>query len=191
MSLTPELEEKYASYLKYESPFGQRYASTEMLRNFSDFKKFSNWRLLWTYLAEAEQELGLSVTKEQVDELKSNIYNIDFDYAKSEERLTRHDVMAHVHAFAKCCPKAAAIIHLGATSAYVTDNADLMAIRDGFNILLLKLANVIHVLSQFCNKYKDMPCLGYTHLQPGIHFNRLFHSYKLPYLTINHFTIKS
>lgn len=162
-----DLEAKYQNQLKYESPFGARYASKDMLRNFSDLRKFSNWRLLWCYLAEAEKELGLAISDEQVVELRDNVFNIDFEDAQKQERLVRHDVMAHVHTFAKCCPKAASIIHLGATSAYVTDNGDLMTIRDGFSILLVKLCNIIDVLSKFSDKYKDLPCLGYTHLQPG------------------------
>lgn len=168
LTLTPEQEVKYKDQLKYESPFGARYASKEMLRNFSELRKFSNWRLLWCFLAEAEKELGLNITDEQVAELKANIYNIDFQLAQEQEKLVRHDVMAHVHAFAKCCPKAAPIIHLGATSAYVTDNGDLMGIKEGFNILLIKLSNAINSLAKFCDKYKSVPCLGYTHLQPGL-----------------------
>lgn len=168
MLLSQELETKYKDQLKYESPFGARYASKDMLRNFSELRKFSNWRRLWCFLAEAQQELGLvGITDEQVAEMKQNIYNIDFQAAQAQEKIVRHDVMAHVHTFAHCCPKAAPIIHLGATSAYVTDNADLMAMRDGFDILLLKLTNTINVLSKFCQQYKDLPCLGYTHLQPG------------------------
>jgi adenylosuccinate lyase len=154
-------------YLKYESPLVSRYASKEMLACFSDHKKFSTWRRLWLYLAQSEKELGLNITQEQLDEMQSNIENIDFEYAQKEERLIRHDVMAHVHTFAKCSPKAAPIIHLGATSCYVTDNADLIAIKDGLNILCKKLARTINVLSNFCDQYKDLPCLGYTHLQPG------------------------
>ena len=154
-------------YKKYESPLVSRYSSDEMLYNFSDFKKFSNFRILWLYLAEAEKQLGLDITDEQLEQMKANINNIDFDYAKNQEKILRHDVMAHVHTFAHCCPKAAPIIHLGATSAYVTDNADLIAIRDGFDILCLKLARTINRLSKFCLKYKDMACLSYTHLQPA------------------------
>lgn len=175
--LSAEIEAKYQNYLKYESPFSSRYASKDMLVNFSDFKKFSNWRLLWCLLAESEKELGLNISDEQITEMKENLQNIDFEYAQKQEKLVRHDVMAHVHTFAHCCPKAAPIIHLGATSAYVTDGADLMAIRDGFGILLVKLSNTINVLSKFCDKYKDLPCLGYTHLQPGNSNNsKLFYS---------------
>lgn len=152
---------------KYESPLVTRYCSSEMLFNFSDANKFTNWRTLWYYLAKAEKELGLRISDEQLDEMKANLANIDFEMAKREEKLLRHDVMAHVHTFAKCCPKAASIIHLGATSAYVGDNADLMAIRDGLDLLLNKLVRTISRLNDFCLKYKEMPCLGYTHLQPA------------------------
>ena len=154
-------------YMKYESPLASRYASQDMAHAFSDFKKFSNWRLLWFFLASGEKQLGLDITDEQLEELKNNINNIDFEYAKKEERILRHDVMAHVHTFAHCCPKAGAIIHLGATSCFVTDNSELMAIREGFDIAIKKLARCISRLSDFCLKYKDLPCLGYTHLQPG------------------------
>ncbi len=156
-----------AKYLKYESPLVSRYASNEMLYNFSDFKKFSQWRFLWLNLAKAEQQLGLDITDEQLAEMEANLENIDFEYAKQEEKRIRHDVMAHIHTFGKCCPKAASIIHLGATSCFVGDNADLIVIRDGFEILLNKLARCISKLSEFCMTYKDMACLGYTHLQPG------------------------
>ncbi|CAF0835274.1 unnamed protein product [Brachionus calyciflorus] len=138
-----------------------------MLGLFSSFKRVSTWRLLWLYLAKGQKELGLNISQEQIDELESNLENIDFDYAQKEERLIRHDVMAHVHTYAKCCPKAAAIIHLGATSCYVTDNADLIIIKNGFDLLLNKLVSSIKSLSLFCDKYKDLPCLGYTHLQPA------------------------
>ena len=156
-----------SSNSKYESPLVTRYCSNEMLFNFSDQSKFSRWRQLWYCLAKAEKELGLDITDEQLDEMKANLSNIDFEFAKKEEKLLRHDVMAHVHTFAKCCPKAAPIIHLGATSCYVGDNADLIGIRDGFSILLSKLACSIGRLNEFCLKYKDLACLGYTHLQPG------------------------
>lgn len=156
-----------SKYLKYESPLVSRYASNEMLLNFSDFKKFSRWRFLWFNLARAEKELGLEITEEQLKEMENNLENIDFDFAKLEEKKIRHDVMAHIHTFAKCCPKAAPIIHLGATSCYVGDNADLIMIKEGLGILLNKLARCISKLGEFCNEYKGLPCLGYTHLQPG------------------------
>jgi len=156
-----------SKYLKYESPLVTRYSSAEMQFNFSDMKKFSNWRSLWLNLATAQKQLGLEISDEQLNEMRENLKNIDFDMASKEEKILRHDVMAHVHTLAKCCPKAAPIIHLGATSCYVTDNADLISIRDGFQILLNRLARTINRLSDFCEKYKDIPCLGYTHLQPG------------------------
>lgn len=157
-----------SSHNKYESPLSSRYASTEMKYNFSDAKKFSTWRQLWLYLADAEKQLGLDISQEQLDEMRNNLNNIDFEYAAKQEKILRHDVMAHVHTFGACCPKAAPIIHLGATSAYVGDNCDLIAIRDGLVLLKDKLANSISKLADFCIRYKDIPCLGYTHLQPGI-----------------------
>ena len=111
------------------------------------------------------QELGLNISQEALDEMKANIYNIDFDVAAEEERIRRHDVMAHVHTFGKCCPKAAGIIHSGATSCFVTDNTDLIIIRDGLDILLPKLGRCIHRLANFAREYKDVPTLGFTHLQ--------------------------
>ena len=170
--MSTDLEKKETKtdprFLKYESPLVSRYSSDAMLYNFSDMKKFSQWRRLWLYLAKAEKEIGLEISDEQIAEMENNLENIDFEVAKQEEKRLRHDVMAHVHTFAKCCPKSAPIIHLGVTSAYVTDNGDLIAIRDGFEILLKKLGSCIKRLSEFCLKYKDLPCLGYTHLQPGI-----------------------
>lgn len=156
-----------SKYLKYESPLVSRYASNEMLLNFSDFKKFSRWRFLWFNLAKAEKELGLEITDEQLKEMEGNLENIDFNFAKLEEKKIRHDVMAHIHTFARCCPKAAPIIHLGATSCYVGDNADLIMIKEGLGILLNKLARCISKLGEFCDEYKGLPCLGYTHLQPA------------------------
>jgi len=164
MSVKYEIDPKY---LKYESPLVTRYASNEMLYNFSDLKKFSRWRFLWLNLAKAEKELGLDITDEQLEEMEKNIENIDFEYAKQEEKKIRHDVMAHIHTFGKCCPKAAPIIHLGATSCYVGDNADLIMIKEGFSLLNNKLARCISKLGKFCKEYKDLPCLGYTHLQPA------------------------
>lgn len=151
----------------YESPFCTRYASEEMQYIFSANKKFSTWRRLWVALARAEMKLGLPVTQEQVDELEANIDNIDYDYAEKEERIVRHDVMAHVHTYGKACPKADGIIHLGATSCYVGDNTDVIIMRDALKVIRRKLINVIANLSDFAMKYKDMPCLAYTHLQPA------------------------
>ncbi|KAK6170858.1 hypothetical protein SNE40_019153 [Patella caerulea] len=154
-------------YKKYKTPLVSRYASKEMVYNFSDFKKFSTWRRLWFYLAQAEKTLGLSITDEQICEMRDNLENIDFDAAAIEERKTRHDVMAHVHVFGSCCPLAAGVIHLGATSAYVGDNTDIIVMRDAFDILLPKLARCIQRLSSFAEDNKDTPCLSYTHLQPA------------------------
>lgn len=151
----------------YESPFCTRYASKEMQYVFSADKKFTTWRRLWVALARAEMKLGLNVTQEQVDELEANVDNIDYECAAEREKLVRHDVMAHVYTYGKVCPKAAGIIHLGATSCYVGDNTDIIVMRDAMNIVLKKLVTVISQLSAFADKYKDMPALAYTHLQPA------------------------
>lgn len=152
---------------RFQSPLSSRYASREMSENFSDMKKFSTWRKLWVYLAKAEKDLGLNITDEQIEEMEANLDKIDFQAAAVEESLTRHDVMAHVHVYASQCPKAAPIIHLGATSCYVGDNTDLILIRDGLNILLPKLARCIDKLATFAYKYKDLATLGFTHMQPA------------------------
>ncbi|MCH5324724.1 MAG: adenylosuccinate lyase [Eubacterium sp.] len=156
------------NYDTYESPFCTRYASPEMQYVFSAQKKFSTFRRLWVALARAEMQLGLdSITPEMVEELEANVDNIDFEYAEKEEKLLRHDVMAHVHTYGACCPKAKGIIHLGATSCYVGDNTDVIVMRDAMKIVHRKLVNVIANLARFAEKYKDMPCLAYTHLQPA------------------------
>merc|ERR1719147_85455 len=155
------------SHDTYQTPLNTRYSSKEMQFNFSDKKKFSTWRQLWLYLAEAEQQLGLDITDEQLKEMKENLHTIDFKLAAEEEKKVRHDVMAHVHTFGVACPKAAPIIHLGATSCYVGDNADLIMLKDGLEIILPKLARVISRLANFAKEYKDMPTLGFTHLQPA------------------------
>uniref|UniRef100_A0A669QK40 Adenylosuccinate lyase n=1 Tax=Phasianus colchicus TaxID=9054 RepID=A0A669QK40_PHACC len=152
---------------RYRSPLVSRYASAEMAFNFSERKKFGTWRRLWLYLAQAEKSLGLPITDEQIKEMEANLDNIDFKMAAEEEKKLRHDVMAHVHTFAHCCPKAAAIIHLGATSCYVGDNTDLIVLRDGFNLLLPKLARVISRLADFAEAHADLPTLGFTHYQPA------------------------
>ncbi|XP_030402785.1 adenylosuccinate lyase isoform X2 [Gopherus evgoodei] len=152
---------------RYRSPLVSRYASPEMGFNFSERRKFGTWRRLWLYLAQAEKSLGLPITDEQIQEMEANLDNIDFKMAAEEEKRLRHDVMAHVHTFAHCCPKAAAIIHLGATSCYVGDNTDLIVLRDGFNLLLPKLATVISRLADFAEQYADLPTLGFTHYQPA------------------------
>ena len=151
----------------YESPFCTRYASKEMQYIFSADKKFSTWRRLWVALARAEMKLGLPVTQEQVDELEANIDNIDYECAAEREKLVRHDVMAHDYTYGQDCPNAKGIIHLGATSCYVGDNTDVIIMRDALNVVKRKLVSVIGQLSEFADKYKDLPCLAYTHLQPA------------------------
>lgn len=154
-------------YSTYESPFCTRYASEEMQFVFSAQKKFSTFRRLWVALARAEMKLGLDITPEQVAELEANVDNIDFAAAEAREKEVRHDVMAHVYAYGKVCPKAKGIIHLGATSCYVGDNTDIIVMRDAMQIVHRKLVNVIANLAAFADKYKAMPCLAYTHLQPA------------------------
>lgn len=149
----------------YSNPLAERYSSKEMLENFSPNKKFSTWRKLWVALAEAEKELGLNITDEQIQEMKENIYNIDYELAAKKEAEFRHDVMAHVHTFGTQAPKAMPIIHLGATSAFVGDNTDLIQIKDGLDIIKTKLVNVIAEMSKFAIEYKDLPTLGFTHFQ--------------------------
>lgn len=149
----------------YSNPLAERYSSKEMLENFSPDKKFSTWRKLWIALAESEKELGLHITDEQLEEMKANIYNIDYELAAKKESEFRHDVMAHVHTFGTQAPKAMPIIHLGATSAFVGDNTDLIQIKDGLDIVKTKLVNVISEMSKFAMEYKDLPTLGFTHFQ--------------------------
>lgn len=155
------------SNTSYVSPFSTRYASKEMQYLFSADKKFTTWRRLWVALARAEMKLGLPVTQEQVEELEAHINDIDYALAKEEERIVRHDVMAHVHTYAAACPKAAPIIHLGATSCYVGDNTDVIIMRDALEVVKRKLVKVIAQLAKFADTYKALPCLGYTHLQPA------------------------
>ncbi len=152
---------------KYESPLSQRYASEYMLRLFSRDTRTKTWRRLWIALARAEHELGLPVTEEQIKDLEAHIDDIDYDAADEYERKFRHDVMAHVHAYGDAAPSAAGIIHLGATSCYVTDNADLIIYRDGLSYIRRELLTVIKNLSVFADKYKSTPTLGYTHYQPA------------------------
>ncbi len=151
----------------YESPFCTRYASEEMQYIFSADKKFTTWRKLWVALARAEMKLGLPVTESQVRQLEEHINDIDYEVASEREKLVRHDVMAHVYTYGLVCPDAAGIIHLGATSCYVGDNTDIIIMRDALNVVHRKLINVIANLSDFAMKYKSMPCLAYTHLQPA------------------------
>ncbi|MBQ0153013.1 MAG: adenylosuccinate lyase [Chryseobacterium sp.] len=151
----------------YKNPLEERYSSEEMLFNFSHNNKFRTWRKLWIALAEIEKDLGLEITAEQIEELKANAENIDYNKAAEYEKKFRHDVMAHVHAYGDVAPSAKGIIHLGATSAFVGDNTDLIQIRDGLLILKKKLVNVMKNLADFSMQYKDLPTLGFTHFQPA------------------------
>ena len=151
----------------YVSPLSTRYASREMQYLFSDNNKFRTWRRLWIALAEAERELGLHITEEQIDELKAHAEDVNYDVAEARERVVRHDVMSHVYAYGQQCPQAEGIIHLGATSCYVGDNTDLIILRDASRLVLKKAAQVLRNLADFARRYKDLPCLGYTHLQPA------------------------
>ena len=152
---------------RYESPLSSRYASQYMLNLFSAETRIRTWRKLWVSLAKAEHTLGLPVTQEQVDELEAQLDNIDFEVAAAREKEVRHDVMAHVYAYGLVAPKAAGIIHLGATSCYVTDNADVVIYRDGLRYLRAELLKVVSNLAAFADKYKATPTLGYTHYQPA------------------------
>ncbi|KAJ3235116.1 adenylosuccinase ade13 [Chytriomyces hyalinus] len=157
-----------SSHGRYNSPLTSRYASAEMAHNFSDAKKFSTWRKLWLTLAASEQKLGLTdITDEALNEMAEHIYDIDYEMAAVEEKRRRHDVMAHVHTFGVAAPKAAGIIHLGATSCYVTDNSELIMMRDALDIIIPKLASCVDKLAKFADTYKDLPTLGFTHLQPA------------------------
>ena len=151
----------------YETPLNSRYASPEMQEIFSPDRKFTTWRKLWVALAESEMEMGLPVTRAQVDELKAHIYDIDYEAARRHEERTRHDVMAHVLAYGDVCPGARGVIHLGATSCYVTDNADILMLRDALTLVRDKVIEVVRRLRAFALEYKDLPTLGYTHLQPA------------------------
>ena len=151
----------------YQNPLCTRYASREMQENFGDEKRFRLWRKLWIALAESEMELGLPITQAQVDEMKAHADDIDYEKAEAYERQFRHDVMAHVHAFGDAAPSAAPIIHLGATSCFVDCNSEVIIMKDGLDILLKKLVNVMDKLRTFALKYKDVPTLGFTHLQPA------------------------
>ncbi len=159
---------------KYTSPLSERYASKEMQYIFSPDKKFRTWRKLWIALAEAENELGLkneqggpAVTQEQIDELKAHAEEINYDVAKEREKQVRHDVMSHVYAYGQQCPKAAGIIHLGATSCYVGDNTDVIVMTEALQLIKKKLINVIDELARFAMKYKGQPTLAFTHFQPA------------------------
>lgn len=157
----------------YQSPLSERYASKEMQYIFSPDMKFKTWRKLWIALAEVEHELGLSengkpiITQEMIDELKANAEDINYEVAKEREKLVRHDVMSHVFAYGQQCPKAAGIIHLGATSCYVGDNTDVIVMTEAMKVVRKKLINVIDELAKFAMEYKDLPCLAFTHFQPA------------------------
>ncbi|RKJ51330.1 adenylosuccinate lyase [bacterium 1XD42-8] len=152
---------------KYTSPLSERYASKEMQYIFSPDMKFQTWRKLWVALAEAEMELGLPITKEQIQELKDNEKDINYEVAKAREKEVRHDVMSHVYAYGVQCPKAKGIIHLGATSCYVGDNTDIIIMTEALKLVKKKLLNVLSKLAAFADQYKDMPTLAFTHFQPA------------------------
>jgi adenylosuccinate lyase len=153
--------------LQYENPLIGRYASAEMSGLWSPQRKFSTWRWLWVALAEAEAELGLAITPEQIEELWGHVDKIDFEAAGRHERRLRHDVMAHLHAYGDQCPKARPIIHLGATSCYVTDNTDLILLREGLGMLRDRLVAVIDRLARFAGEHRGLACLAFTHMQPA------------------------
>ena len=152
---------------RYQSPLSERYASKEMQYIFSPDKKFRTWRKLWIALAETEKELGLPITQEQIDELKAHAEDINYDVAKEREKVVRHDVMSHVYAYGKQCPKAKGIIHLGATSCYVGDNTDIILMSEALDIVKKKLVNVIAELAKFADEHKNLPTLAFTHFQPA------------------------
>ncbi len=151
----------------YSNPLVTRYASRAMSQLWSEQRKIATWRRLWLYLAESERELGLDISESQLTQMRNNLDQVDFERAAQYERDLRHDVMAHVHAFADVCPAARPIIHLGATSCYVTDNADLMLMRESLNLLAGRLAQVIDELGKFAARHSDLACLAFTHLQPA------------------------
>ena len=152
---------------RYQSPLSERYASREMQYIFSPDKKFKTWRKLWIALAETERELGLNITKEQIDELKAFADDINYDVAKEREKLVRHDVMSHVYAYGQQCPGAKGIIHLGATSCYVGDNTDIIIMAEALKLTRKKLINVMAGLAKFADTYKNQPTLAFTHFQPA------------------------
>ena len=153
---------------RYISPFSTRYASDEMQYIFSDDNKFRTWRRLWVALARAEMNQGLTnITPDMVAELEAHVDDINYEVAIEREKLVRHDVMSHVYAYGQQCPKAAGIIHLGATSCYVGDNTDIIVMRQGLELVRKKLIGVLAKLARFAEEYKDMPCMAYTHCQPA------------------------
>ena len=152
---------------EYTSPFSERYAGEEMKYLFSSDMKFSTWRRLWIALAESEMELGLPITPEQIDQMKAHVEDINYDEARAREKIVRHDVMSHVYAYGLLCPDAAGIIHLGATSCYVTDNGDMIIFRQALRLIRKRLLNVISALSAFAEEYRELPTLAFTHFQPA------------------------
>ena len=152
---------------RYVSPLSERYASREMQYIFSPDKKFRTWRRLWIALAETEKELGLNITDEQIEELKSHADDINYDVAREREKVVRHDVMSHVYAYGVQCPKAKGIIHLGATSCYVGDNTDIIIMSEALKLVRRKLVNVIAELAKFAEEQKSQPTLAFTHFQPA------------------------
>ena len=155
------------SHDRYQSPLSERYASREMQYIFSPDKKFKTWRRLWIALAETEKELGLEITDEQIEELKAHAEDINYEVAIAREKEVRHDVMSHVYAYGKQCPKAKGIIHLGATSCYVGDNTDIIVMSEALELVKKKLLNVIAELAKFAEEYKALPTLAFTHFQPA------------------------
>lgn len=155
------------NYTGYASPLSERYASKEMQYLFSQEKKFRTWRKLWIALAETERELGLNITEEQIEELKAHAEDINYEVAEAQEKLVRHDVMSHVHAYGAQCPGAKGIIHLGATSCYVGDNTDIILMTEGLKLIRGRLVNVIAKLAEFAERYKKLPTLAFTHFQPA------------------------
>lgn len=156
-----------STYDEYRNPLISRYASHEMSALWSEQRKFSTWRKLWVALAEAEMEMGLPITPAQVNELKAHTDDINFTLASEYEKKLRHDVMAHVHTYGDACPEARGIIHLGATSCYVTDNTDVLLIREALNILLARVLDTVRVLAHVASMNRNIPCLAFTHLQPA------------------------
>jgi adenylosuccinate lyase len=151
----------------YQSPLAGRYASREMRELFGDQRKFTTWRRLWIALAEAQQKLGVAISDQQLAQMRAHVEDIDYEKAAAYEKTFRHDVMAHIHAYGDVAPAAKPIIHLGATSQYVNDNADLLIMREALGLLAAQLANIIDALGQFAQRYRDLPCLAFTHFQPA------------------------
>lgn len=152
---------------KYISPLSKRYAGEDMQRLFSEDKKFRTWRRLWIALAESQMELGLNISKDQIQQMKDHMDHINYSVAEAKEKEIRHDVMSHIHAFGKQCPDAKGIIHLGATSCFVGDNTDLILMKEGLLLIRKKLVNTIKLLSDFAMEHRDLPTLGFTHFQPA------------------------